>query len=66
MNVVMAVAAVFLFAAGTFSAGVTTSAPAAACICDEICRPGEVYSDEHETCIGGEEVSEEEQEKPTS
>jgi hypothetical protein len=46
--------------------GLTTSAPVAACICDEICRPGEVYSDEHETCISSEDASEEEKEKPTS
>ena len=66
MAVVMRFAALVFLAAGIFGAGLTTSAPIAACICDEICPPGEVYSDEHEGCISAEEVSEEEKEKPTS
>ncbi len=66
MNVMMRFAAVFLLAKGIFGAGLTTSAPVAACICDEICRPAEVYSDEHETCISSEDGSEEKKEKPTS
>lgn len=45
---------------------VMASATASACTCDEICRPGEVYSDEHETCVGGEETADEDTEKPTS
>ncbi len=37
-----------------------------ACICDEICHPGEVYSDEHEMCIADEGTADEQTEKPTS
>ena len=66
MTVVMRFAAFVFLAAGLFGAGLTTSAPVAACICDEICGPGEVYSDEHEGCISGDELSVEEKENPTS
>jgi len=66
MNAMMRFAALFLLATGMFGAVLTTTAPVAACICDEICRPGEVYSDEHEACISSDEASEEEKEKPTS
>ena len=49
-----------------FLAGACAPVAAFACICDEICHPGEVYSDEHEMCIADEGTADEQTEKPTS
>lgn len=47
-------------------AGAGLSAAAFACSCDEICHPGEVYSDAHEMCVYEAIVTDEATEKPTS
>jgi hypothetical protein len=56
----------FALTAVLFGAVAWIGPTARACICDEICSPGEVYSNEHEMCVDEKKTADEATENPTS